>query len=202
MDVLGNNRYPRPMRHRSLATMVFLVLLPTGCTTGRIPNTDVADTSWNRSVIAVCERYRHAVEARDVRTLLAMASPHYFEDAGSPRGEDDYGYEGLQRLLSVWVDEVRMVRYEIRYRRITASRDHPNHVMVDYTFSASYTLRRPAVPVPESPAREANGPSLNIDPVRGGTPLVENDEVWFRRVAENRLELERDGDQWHILSGM
>lgn len=49
-----------------------------------------------------------------------------------------------------------------------------NQVFVDYTFSASYKVPSPS-----------------------------GEEVWRRRVADNRLELVRDGDnKFHILSGM
>jgi hypothetical protein len=42
-----------------------------------IPNTDVCDSPRNRTVIDFCERYRHALEARDADALLALASPRY-----------------------------------------------------------------------------------------------------------------------------
>ena len=87
-----------------------LLSLGLGCASSRIPNTDVPDTSENRDVIAFCERYRRAVESRDARALLAMASPRYFEDGGTPDGSDDYGLDGLQRLLTAWADEVNEVR--------------------------------------------------------------------------------------------
>ena len=63
-----------------------LLSLGLGCASSRIPNTDVPDTSENRDVVAFCERYRRAVESRDARALLAMASPRYFEDGGTPDG--------------------------------------------------------------------------------------------------------------------
>lgn len=170
-----------------------------GCATGRIPNTDVPDTSENRSVVAFCERYRHAVEGRDARALLGLASPRYFEDGGTPAGDDDYGYDGLQRLLNAWSQEVREVRYEIRYRRINPDPENGNRVLVDYTYTGSYTLRRPQGASEPEPG---GGPSLHIDPVRGSTASSRDDEVWFRRVADNRLELERVGEEWRIVSGM
>jgi hypothetical protein len=169
-----------------------------GCATARIPNTDVPDTTFNRGVIGFCERYRRAVETRDARALLALASPRYFEDGGTPRGDDDYGYDGLQRLLGAWSDEVRQVRYEIRYRRVQLDPEHPDRVRVDFTFSGSYTLRRPTL----DPPRPGASLALAIDPVREATPVAVDDELWFRRVADNRLELERVGDDWRILSGM
>jgi hypothetical protein len=57
-----------------------LALCISACATGRIPNTDLADTADNRSVVNFCERYRRAVEAKDARTLLTLASPDYYED--------------------------------------------------------------------------------------------------------------------------
>lgn len=182
-----------------------------GCAASRIPNTDVPDTSENRDIIAFCERYRHAVESRDARALLAMASPRYFEDGGTPDGSDDYGYEGLQRLLTAWADEVNEVRYEIRYRRVNVSENDPHRLLVEFTYTGSYTLRRPVgveteQPRPNGTARRPNDtrPHLVIDPVRDGEPerQGQGEDVWYRRVADNRLELERDGDTIRIVSGM
>ncbi len=48
-----------------------------------------------------------------------------------------------------------------------------NQVFVDYTYSASYKVPTPAGP-----------------------------EVWRRKVADNRLELVKDGEKFRILSGM
>ena len=181
----------RPLLAALLATTL-------GCAAGRIPNTEVPDTSENRDVIAFCERYRRAVETRDARALLAMASARYFEDGGTPAGDDDYGYDGLRRLLEVWSEEVKEVRYEIRYRRVTIDPRDPNRVHVDYTYSGSYTLQ-PAVGAPDARARR---PALAIDPVRGAAASREDDEAWYRRVADNRLELERSGSEWRIVAGM
>jgi hypothetical protein len=197
------------MRNLISQTFVIVAALVTArCATGRIPNTDVPDTSENQAIVSFCERYRHAVEAKDTRTLLSLASPRYFEDGGTPTGEDDYGFEGLQRLLAAWNDEVREVRYEMRYRRITPDPQRPNRVFVDYTYTGSYTLRQPASANANDSSRAEDepgarhSPSLTIDPVRGATARNEDDEVWFRRVADNRLELERVGEDWRVLSGM
>lgn len=183
--------------HPRLSSSLFGLLLA-GCATGRIPNTDLADTADNRSVVNFCERYRRAVEAKDARTLLTLASPDYYEDAGTPQGEDDYGFDGLQRLLTAWVDDVREVRYEMRYRRITVDPEHPNRLWIDYTYSSSFTLRRPEALIASNERRS----SLQIDPVRNTATVRQDDEVWYRRVADNRLELVREGEGYRIVSGM
>lgn len=189
---------------RPLLTGLLLSLFA-GCATSRIPNTDVPDTGENRDVIAFCERYRHAVESRDARALLAMASPRYFEDGGTPDGTDDYGLDGLQRLLTAWADEVNEVRYEIRYRRVSVSESNSRRLHVEFTYTGSYTLRRPAG-VESDRARAAADARpagrLAIDPVRGAERSQQGEDVWFRRVADNRLELEREGDTIRIVSGM
>ena len=91
-----------------------------GCATrGNIPNTKVPDTRENREIIDVCERYRKALEARDTATLLALASPNYFEDSGTPKADDDYGYEGLKKVISDRMKMLKSVRYEVEYRKVT-----------------------------------------------------------------------------------
>lgn len=180
-----------------------LLSLGLGCASSRIPNTDVPDTSENRDVIAFCERYRRAVESRDARALLAMASPRYFEDGGTPDGSDDYGLDGLQRLLTAWADEVNEVRYEIRYRRVSVSDSDTRRMNVEFTYTGSYTLRRPAGVEDDAPRNAAQAAAhLAIDPVRGSERAQQGEDVWYRRVADNRLELEREGDTIRIVSGM
>lgn len=150
-----------------MASCVLCVL--TGCGASIIPNTTVDDTPANREVIRYCETYRHALEQRDVGALLAMASPRYYENGGTPEGVDDYDVTGLRDVLRERMPRVHTVRYEFRYRLIQFRSDR---VLVDYTYSGSFR--------------------------------VETDEGhrWFRRVADNRIELERVGGQYRIVAGM
>jgi hypothetical protein len=102
-----------------------------------IPGTTVADTKLNRELIEVCERYRHALEDRDAATLLALAHPHYYEDSGTPKGEDDYGYEGLKQVIATRLSALRSVRYNVEYRDIAV---HGNRAHVDIRYDASFQL--------------------------------------------------------------
>lgn len=190
-----------PIRQPVLALLLGLsASAGLSCGAAHIPNTDVPDTRENREVIEVAERYRHAVERRDTQALLALASNHYFEDAGTPAGDDDYGYDGLRRLLSVWAEEVREIRYEIRYRRVTFE-NNGDRALIDYTYTGSFTLRRPPLQLPPGvmPPQDS---LLNTDPARGATPVNNEQEMWYRRVADNRLELEREHGHWRIIAGM
>lgn len=163
-------------------TCVGLALLAlSGCSHDLIPNTQVEDSDFNRQVIAYCEDYRRAVERRSASLLLKMADPKYYEDGGTVDTSDDMDLVGLEKYLKTEFSRTTQIRYEIFYRDISIGRS--NQVFVDYTYSASYK-----VPVPTAVA------GANANPAADG--------VWRRRVADNRLELVRDGDKFRILSGM
>jgi hypothetical protein len=117
---------------------LFACLAASGCATYRtIPGTMVTDTKPNREIIDVCERYRHALEDRDSGTLLAMASPQYYEDSGTPKADDDYGYEGLKDVLARRLASVRAIRYNIEYRKVDIS---GSRAQVDIRYDASFQL--------------------------------------------------------------
>ncbi len=109
-----------------------------GCKTQYIPNTDVEETAENRRVVEFCEEYRHAVERRNVALLLKMANPAYYEDGGNIDATDDIDYAGLREYLQTKFGDTSAIRYEIRYRDVSAG---PGDVIwVDYTYSASYKV--------------------------------------------------------------
>jgi hypothetical protein len=109
-----------------------------GCSKSYIPNTDVEDSSENKKVISFCEQYRHAVEDKDVGTLLKLASPRYYEDGGNTNPEDDIDADGLKDYLTSTFVKTQTIRYEIRYRRVTFSEN--KKIYIEYTYSASYRI--------------------------------------------------------------
>ena len=109
-----------------------------GCATlNVIPGTKVADTKVNREILDVCERYRHAMEERDAVTLLSLAHPNYYEDSGTPKGDDDYGYDGLKDVLSKRLSALRTLRYNIEYRKVNIE---GHHAQVDIRYDASFQM--------------------------------------------------------------
>ena len=102
-------------------TVVFAFSLATaaGCAhRDLIPGTNVQDTEVNRAIIKTVEQYRQSIELRDVERLLMLASDRYSEDAGTPRTDDDYTYDGLKHVLTTRLSRVRSIRYSIQYRNI------------------------------------------------------------------------------------
>jgi hypothetical protein len=118
------------------ATAALLAL--SACAKRYIPNTDVEDNDENRRIIAFCEKYRHAVEERNVPLLLSMASSTYFEDGGNVDAADDMDFAGLREYLEGRFKDTRAIRYEIRYRRIKRGREEK--IYVDYQYTASYRI--------------------------------------------------------------
>lgn len=137
------NRLAPPSRVlRSLIlSVVASVSALSGCAAAKIPNTSVPDTAENRRVIDFCERYRHAMEARDAERVIALVSPRYFDNNGTPRTDAVYDYGRLQeRLKSLFPANLLAVRYEIRYRHVVF--EEPL-VRVRYRYTASFRLRAP-----------------------------------------------------------
>ena len=96
-----------------------LVLGSGGCAHQEvIPGTTVPNTEVNQAIIKTVEDYRQRLEERDVERILLLASEHYFEDAGTPRADDDYGYDQLKEILAKRLSRVRSLRYQIQYRNI------------------------------------------------------------------------------------
>ena len=99
------------------------------------PHTTIAKTEENRKIIETVEEYRQRLMQRNVVGLLALASPRYFEDSGTPRSDDDYGFDGLRKVLETQLPRVKSLRYDIEYRNIRVSGDQAEvEVFLDGSF--------------------------------------------------------------------
>jgi hypothetical protein len=124
---------------RALSALLLLAL--GACTHETIPNTDVSDTPESREVVSFVERYRQAVISRDVSKLLALASSDYYDDMGTPQGDDDVDLEVLkERLVESFGTELLAVHYDIRYRDVVFL---PTKVLVDYTYIGRFRVNTP-----------------------------------------------------------
>ena len=73
---------------------------PAGCAhTDYFPGTTILRNEDNIKIIETVEQYRRRMLEHNVDGLLVLASQSYFEDSGTPRSDDDYGYEGLEQVL-------------------------------------------------------------------------------------------------------
>lgn len=117
--------------------LTLLAIASVGCGTQNIPNTHVEDTEANRQILDFVEVYRLAVQKRDSAQLLKLASKDYFDDMGTPSGDDDIDYEALEAGLTRIREEVLSARYQISYRSITRTNDR---VLVDLLYTGWFRV--------------------------------------------------------------
>jgi hypothetical protein len=126
------------LRVSALLLAIGLSLPAAACTHEYLPNTDVEDNDFNRRVIEFCEDYRHAVEHKNIGTLLKLADERYYEDGATIDTSDDLDLAGLKAYLETKFKDVKSIRYEIHYRNVSLGRN--KEIYVDYTYSASYQI--------------------------------------------------------------
>ena len=83
------------MRHRLLPAALVSCLM-CACAHRTIPGTSVRDTKANRDVLKIVAELREGLQRRDVKAVLALVSPEFYEDMGTPDPKDDYGYTELK----------------------------------------------------------------------------------------------------------
>jgi hypothetical protein len=106
-----------------------LSVVGAGCGHGRyLPGTTIPATEANREIIDTIEEYRARLMEKNVDQLLLLASDKYFEDGGTPRPNDDYGYAGLAEILRGRLQRVESIRYDIQYKSINVASDGKAHV--------------------------------------------------------------------------
>jgi hypothetical protein len=105
------------------------------------PGTKIARSEQNRRIIETVEQYRKRLLEHNVDGLLVLASPRYFEDSGTPRSDDDYGFDGLKAVLTTRLQRLKSLRYEIEYRNIRMDGDKAEvEVFLDGSFELASTL--------------------------------------------------------------
>jgi hypothetical protein len=101
------------------------------------PGTTILRTEENRKIVEAVEQYRRRLLERNVEGLLILASDKYFEDSGTPRSDDDYGYDGLRHVLRDRLQRVKSLRYDIEYRNIKL---YGNRAEVEVFLDGSFEL--------------------------------------------------------------
>jgi hypothetical protein len=109
------------MLARSLTLLAALAL--TACAAPRIAGTAIHDTPETRAIVATIDQYRQAAERRDADAVLALVSPAYFDDAGTPDPADDLDYAQLRAILPDRYRQLTAVKLGIGVRQIEISGD-------------------------------------------------------------------------------
>ena len=127
---------------RFLASITLLLPLAggaAGCAhTDYFPGTTIQRNEDNLKIIETVEKYRRRMLEHNVDGLLVLASQRYFEDSGTPRSDDDYGYDGLKKVLESEMPRVKSLRYDIEYRNIRISGNQAEvEVFLDGSFEVA-----------------------------------------------------------------
>ena len=121
-----------------IAVLLPLAAIGACAHTEYFPGTTILRNEDNTKIIETVEQYRQRLLSRNVEGLLVLASDKYFEDSGTPRSDDDYGYDGLKMVLSKRLSRVQSMRYEIEYRAIKHAGNRAEvEVFLDGSFELS-----------------------------------------------------------------
>jgi hypothetical protein len=121
------------MRLAELVAIGAALLTLTACAASMIPGTRVADTAENREIYSLVEKYRSAMEHRDIETLKKLASARYFENASTTHHKkDDYGHSTLiGKVLPKLTDNIKKVEYRIMLKAVSI---RGNQATADYEY--------------------------------------------------------------------
>src|SRR4051812_544399 len=117
-------------RHRSqpmirvLPATIAVLALSAGCTPKHIPGTEIQDNSDTRGILNVMEKYRSALEAKDAAGILAIVSPAFRDDGGTPNPTDDLDFAGLQKSLPQRLSRAEDVHVDLDVRKITVEKEN------------------------------------------------------------------------------
>ncbi|MEE2787175.1 MAG: nuclear transport factor 2 family protein [Myxococcota bacterium] len=129
-----------PVKHSRYGVIAFILLglctvLP-GCGHQYVKGTKIDYSEEKQELADLVERYRRAVEQRDVETLRAMTSLNYYENGSTTTNpNDDYDYNGLEKVFSELKNTVRTVKYNIK---ITDIRILGDTARVDFEYRSQY----------------------------------------------------------------
>lgn len=110
------------MSHR-VALACTLALLATACGPRRFPGTEIKDNADTRAVVSVLERYKLALQKGDAGAVIALASPSYFDNAGTPDPADDLDRAALEVQLPKDLKGLEGLRVDFTLRRIDVQGD-------------------------------------------------------------------------------
>ena len=101
------------------------------------PGTTILRNEENQKIVDTIEQYRSRLTERNVEGLLVLASERYREDSGTPRSDDDYGYQGLRDILRNRLGHLKSIWYEIELRDV---RVRDQQADVDVFLNGSFEL--------------------------------------------------------------
>ncbi len=123
---------------RRSAPAILALLTLVGCAPKRIPGTAIDDTSETREILSVLEKYRRAIESKNVAAVMALLDPSFKDDAGTSGPEDDLSYEGLRTKLPEQFAQTEELKLDLTVKKITLNKNNTADVV--YSYNTAYKL--------------------------------------------------------------
>ena len=101
---------------RTLAPLLALVLVA-GCAGAQVR--PIPDTPQAKAILGVLARYRKAMVHKNVKEILAVASPDYHDDLGSEDPGDDLTYKDLGPKLEKDFASLKTLRLDMEVLKMT-----------------------------------------------------------------------------------
>jgi hypothetical protein len=98
----------------------------------------VLDTPDTRQILDVITAYGHALQEKNTEKVMALVSKDFFENSGTPAGDDDYDCEGLKKKLVDWTAKVVAVRADLEVKNIVVQGDAAR---APFFFEVNYQLK-------------------------------------------------------------
>ena len=98
--------------------LAILLALAAGCGARVLPGTDIRDTRDTRAIYDMIGQWVKGMNNRDAGAVLALVSPDYFDDAGTPDPADDLDRERLEKALVDDFARVEGSKLAVTIRRI------------------------------------------------------------------------------------
>ncbi len=113
-----------------------------GCAHSTLAGTNIPDTDDTRAIYAIVLDIDQAMEKRDADGILKHVSERYFEDNGTARQEDDYGYAELKgRILPESLATTQEVQLDLLVQDIVVEGERAH---VDLRYNSRARLNLPA----------------------------------------------------------
>lgn len=110
-------------RQSGLLALLVALALGVGCAPRLLPGTKIEDTPDTHAILDVMERYRTAVENKDIPGVMALISKKFRDTAGTPTPDDDLDYDSLMRTLPQRLAHVADIKLDLDVRTIHVDRE-------------------------------------------------------------------------------
>ena len=99
--------------------LLSVLIYASACAPTFVKNTQIDYTPERQEIADIIEKYRVALEKKDVDVLKSLVGDSYYENASTTNDpSDDYDIKGVKKLLDRVQNEVKAVKYQIKMTNI------------------------------------------------------------------------------------